>query len=105
MIAAADREAFAAPIFHVHYAQLVGDPVGTVARLYRHFGQSLGAEAAGRIGRRVAANPNGGYRGRRARLEDYGLDPAREHERYAGYMARFGIRPEQGRSPSRSGRG
>ena len=105
MIAAADREAFAAPIFHVHYAALVADPVGTVAGLYRHFGQILDAAAADRIGRRVAANPNGGYRGRRARLDDYGLDPAREHERYAGYMARFGIRPEQGRSSSRSARG
>lgn len=105
MVAAADDEGFDRPIFHVHYAELVGDPVGTVAGLYRHFGQVLGAEAAQRIAHRVAANPNGGYRGRRARLDDYGLDPAREHQRYAGYMARFGIRPEQGRSSSRSTRG
>ncbi len=97
MIAAADKEGFAKPIFHVHYADLVHDPVGTVAGLYRHFGQVLDPDAAARIGRRVAANPNGGYRGRRARLEDYGLDPAREHERFARYMTRFGIRPEQDR--------
>jgi hypothetical protein len=97
MIAAADKEGFAKPIFHVHYTDLVHDPVGTVAGLYRHFGQVLDPDAAARIGRRVAANPNGGYRGRRARLEDYGLDPAREHERFARYMTRFGIPPEQGR--------
>jgi hypothetical protein len=104
MIAAADRKVFARPIFHVHYADLVGDPVGTVAGLYRHFGRVLDPDTAARIGRRVAANPNGGYRGRPAQLEDYGLDPAREHERYAGYMSRFGIRPEQGRRSSRGSR-
>jgi Sulfotransferase family len=104
MIAAADREVFARPIFHVHYADLVGDPVGIVAGLYRHFGRVLDPDTTARIGRRVAANPNGGYRGRPAQLEDYGLDPAREHERYADYTARFGIRPEQGRRSSRGAR-
>jgi len=104
MIAAADREVFAKPIFHVHYADLVGDPMGTVAGLYRHFGRVLDPDTTARIGHRVAANPNGGYRGRPAQLEDYGLDPAREHERYADYTARFGIRPEQGRRSSRGAR-
>jgi hypothetical protein len=101
MIAAADEQRFAQPIFHIHYADLVADPPGTVAALYRHFGCALDADAAVRIGRRVAANPNGGYSRRRAQLEDYGLDPAHEHERYANYMARFGIPPEQGRRSSR----
>ena len=104
MIRAADEEAFARPIFHVHYADLVGDPVGTVAALYRHFGRVLDPDAAARVRRRVAANPNGGYRGRRARLEDYGLDPAREHGRYAHYMTRFRISPERGRRSARGTR-
>ncbi len=101
MVAAANEPCFGQPIFHIHYAELVADPPGTVVALYRHFGRALDAEAAARIGRRVAANPSGGYGGRRAQLEDYGLDPAREHERYANYMARFGISPEQGRRWSR----
>jgi hypothetical protein len=104
MIAAADEQRFAQPIFQIFYADLVADPSGTVAALYRHFGRVLDAEAAARIGRRVAANPNGGYGGGRARLEDYGLDPAREHARYANYMDRFGIPPEQGRRSSRPAR-
>lgn len=94
MIAAADGQHFAPPIFHMHYAELVADPTGTVAALYRHFGRTLDSDAAARIGRRVAASPNGGYGRRRAQLEDYGLDPAREHERYAAYMTRFGISSE-----------
>ncbi len=97
MIAAADQERFQHPIFHVRYPQLVADPAGTVAALYCHFGRVLDAETATRIRRRVAANPTGGYGRRRARLEDYGLDPGREHERYARYMARFDIDPEQAR--------
>jgi Sulfotransferase family len=101
MIAAADDVRFEPPIFHVHYPDLVADPAGTVMALYHHFGRDLGPDAAVRIKRRVAANPNGGYGHRRARLKDYGLDPAREHQRYARYMARFGISPEPGRTPSR----
>ena len=101
MTAAADDKQFAKPILHIHYADLVADPPGTVAALYRHFGWVLDPETRERIACRVAANPNGGYRGGRARLEDYGLDPAREHERYATYMDRFGILPEQGRKSSR----
>ncbi len=97
MITAADEERFQQPIFHVRYPELVADPAGTVAALYRHFGRVLDPETAARIRRRVAANPNGGYGRRRARLEDYGLDPGREHERYARYMGRFGISPEQAR--------
>jgi hypothetical protein len=100
MIAAADEARFERPIFHVHYPDLVADPAGTVAALYRHFGRVLDPDAAARIKRRVAANPNGGYGRRRAQLEDYGLDPAHEHQRYARYMARFGIGPEQGRTAS-----
>jgi len=104
MIAAADDPGFKQPIFHVDYPDLVADPAGTVTALYRHFGRVLDPDAAARIKRRVAANPNGGYGRRRARLEDYGLDPAREHQRYARYMARFGINPEQGRTPARPAR-
>jgi hypothetical protein len=101
MVAAADQTPPAPPIFHIRYPDLVGDPAGTVAALYRHFDRALSPEVAARIRYRVAANPNGGYGRRRARLEDYGLDPAHERERYARYMARFAISPEPGRTSPR----
>ncbi len=100
MIAAADEAQFGQAIFHVHYPDLVADPAGTVTALYRHFGRALDPDLAAAIRHRAAANPNGGYGRRRARLEDYGLEPGRERQRYARYMARFAIRPEQGRMPS-----
>ena len=100
MIAAAQEQRFPEPIFHMHYLDLVSDPVGMVAALYKHFGEELDPDAALRIGRLVEARPNGGYRAHGSRLEEYGLDAALERERYARYMAHFGIQPEaQKRSP------
>jgi Sulfotransferase family len=102
MIAAAREQCFADQIFHVHYMDLVNDPVGTVAALYRHFGDELHPDAAARIGLLVGAKPNGGYRAHGSRLEEYGLDAALERERFARYMAHFGIRPEFGKRLSRA---
>jgi sulfotransferase family protein len=102
MIAAADDQRFAGPIFHIHYRNLVGDPLGVVEALYRHFGRALGSHAAARISQLVAAKPNGGYGTRRSRLEEYDLDPALERARYARYTQHFEIRPEQEARLSRS---
>ena len=46
--------------------------------------------------------PNGGYATRRSRLEEYGLDPVVEHERYERYVERFAIRPERRTDSARS---
>lgn len=94
MIAAAREQRFAEPIFHVQYLDLIRDPVGTAAALYGHFGDTLRPDAATRIGRLVEAKPNGGYGAHGSRLEEYGLDAALERERFARYMAHFGIQPE-----------
>jgi hypothetical protein len=102
MITAAQEKRFAEPIFHVHYLDLVKDPVATVAALYRHFGETLASDAAVRIGRLVEAKPNGGYRAHGSRLEEYGLDAALERERYARYVAHFGIRAEPRRKSAQS---
>jgi sulfotransferase family protein len=102
MIATAEEQRFAEPIFHVHYLDLVDDPLGTVAALYRHFGLALNSDAALRIGRLVEAKPNGGYGAHRSSLEEYGLDAALERGRYARYMAHFGVRRELRRRSSRS---
>src|SRR6516162_8919909 len=102
MIEAADEDRFEMPILHIHHLDLVSDPMETVAALYRHFGRTLDASAAARISRLVEAKPNGGYGTHRSRLEEYGLDPVVQRERYARYMERFGIRPEQRSSSTRS---
>jgi hypothetical protein len=101
MIAAQEQE-FAEPIFHVHYLDLVNNPVDTVAALYHHFGEALTPDAAAKIGRLVEAKPNGGYGAHGSRLEEYGLDAVLERERYARYMAHFAIRPELRNRSSRA---
>jgi hypothetical protein len=102
MIEAADEERFEEPILHIHYLNLVSDPLETVETLYRHFGRPLDPHTATRISRLVEAKPNGGYGTRRSHLEEYGLDPVVEHERYARYAERFGIRPERRTGSARS---
>jgi len=102
MIEAADEERFETPILHIHYLNLVRDPLATVVTLYRHFGRTLDPRAAAGISRLVEAKPNGGYGTRRSRLAEYGLDPVVQHERYGRYMERFGIRPEQRTAAARS---
>ena len=104
MISAAQEQRFAEPIFHVQYLDLVRDPVGTAAALYSHFGDTLHPDAAARIGRLVEARPNGGYGAHGSRLEEYGLDAALERERYARYMAHFGIQPEPQKRSTQSTR-
>ena len=102
MIAAARDQGFTEQIFHVHYLDLIRQPVDTVAAVYRHFGEGLTSDAATRISRLVEAKPNGGYRAHGSRLEEYGLDAGLERERFARYMAHFGIRRELGQRSSRT---
>jgi hypothetical protein len=87
-------------IFHLRHTELIADPLGAVAALYRHFGMTLTPEARRRMGDRVRARPSGGYRPRRYRLEDYGLDPGREREQFAEYAAFFEVAGESGASAS-----
>jgi sulfotransferase family protein len=100
MIAAAERQPFAEPIFHVHYTDLARDPLETVASIYRHFGIAMARPAADAIRRLVAAKPNGGYGARRYRFAEHGLDAARERERYRRYTTHFVISPEVEAGPA-----
>ena len=91
MMAVGDDAGLPERIHHVHHRDLVGDPVGTVAKLYRHFGLALGEMAAEAIGRYASQRPNGGYGPRAYRFEDHGLDGGAEREKFGAYMRHFGI--------------
>ncbi len=91
----ADTEAgFATPICHVHHAALIADPVGTVRRVYRHFGLPLPPPAAAGITRLVGQHPGGGYEHDAYRFADHGLDPTAEREKFRAYMEHFDVTPE-----------
>jgi hypothetical protein len=91
MIAATATSAFATPICHVQHTELIRDPVGTVAAIYRHFGRVLPAAAAAAMLGHVKAHPRGGYGEHQYRIERYGLDPEVERERFARYKAHFSV--------------
>lgn len=94
MIAADTNWPFAAPVCHIHHLDLVRDPLGTVERLYGHFGLPLPSAAAGRIRQHMQDKPNGGYGVHQYRFADHGLDPAGLRQRFARYQQHFGITTE-----------
>jgi hypothetical protein len=84
-------------VVHLRYRDLVGDPAGAVMQVYTAFGLRYDEGFKARIAAYVAAKPNGGYGQLRYRMEDYGIDAARERRRYADYVAAFDIGPEAAR--------
>jgi len=82
-------------IYDLHYAELMGDPVGSVASIYRHFGVPFGESSSRRVSAFVAAHPQGEHGAHRYRAEDFGLSAAGLRERFGFYIRRFGVAEEQ----------
>ena len=91
------------PICHVHYLDLIADPVATVAGVYRHFGLALPEAAAEAIATALEAEPNGGYGLRHYRFEEHGLDPEEERAKFRPYMRHFGVASEPIGEPRAAG--
>jgi hypothetical protein len=81
-------------ICHIHYRDLTENPLGTITRLYAHFGMSLCDEAVRGITAEINRETRGGYARNVYRFADHGLDAQRERGFFAGYMKRFGIAEE-----------
>lgn len=94
MIAVGDDAGLAEPVCHVHYLDLVSDPVATVTQVYGHFGLDPSSAALRRMEQFVAARPNGGYGSHNYHFADHGLDAEAERRKFRDYMLRFGVVPE-----------
>lgn len=94
MIGAAEADKTGQSTAHVLYSDLIADPLATVERLYARLGLQLPGEAADRMAQFTNDEPAGGYGVHRYRLENYGLDPAAERQKFAEYTEYFSIRPE-----------
>jgi hypothetical protein len=81
-------------ICHIHYHDLVENPLRAISRLYAHFGMSLGDDAVRGMTAEMNREKRGGYARNIYRFSDHGLDARRERGLFAGYMSRFGI-PEE----------
>jgi hypothetical protein len=90
------RDAGALPperVFDVAFPELMRDEVGTVRRIYDHFGMELSEEAEARMRGFLAAN-----RADKHGRHSYGLgvlDEATERRRFAAYQERHGIASER----------
>jgi hypothetical protein len=102
MMAAGETGGFIDPICHVHYLDLIADPLATVQSVYGHLGMTMNAATAERIEAYVKARPRGGYGPRNYRFADHGLDARVERDKFRGYMLHFGVQPEHER-PARGG--
>ncbi|MDM4769895.1 hypothetical protein [Solimonas sp. SE-A11] len=67
------------------------DPVGTMRRLYAHFGEPLGVEAEARMTRLAQENPQHKHGRHVYSLEEFGLTAEGVRRHFRGYRERFAI--------------
>ncbi len=80
---------------HLHYHELVADPMAAVARIYRQFGLTASDSALAAMQTFLAERPRGGYGGqRRYALGKFGENPASLGPRFAAYLSYFGVAPQ-----------
>ena len=81
-------------IVDVQYADLVTDPAGTVASVYAACDDVLDDVGAKAIASYVEAHPKGQFGTHRYDVTEFGLDPGELAERFADYIARYGVARE-----------
>lgn len=87
---AADRQLTASGrLFHLHYADLVRDPLAAVTSMYRHFDLPLGPSARGAMQDFVREHRQGDYASNHYRFEDYDLTPQKLRDKFADYLGYF----------------
>jgi hypothetical protein len=79
------------PIVDVQYAELVGDPLATMGRVYGAFDDELTGQAADAMRAHVDSRPKGRFGTHRYDLDEFGLDGPALTERFADYVERYQI--------------
>ena len=79
----------------VRYADLMRDPLATIADIYRQLELELSEVAAERMRAHLAARPKGRHGERAYRFEDLGVKEGDMREKFAGYMDRFAVLREE----------
>ena len=78
-------------VVDVAYTQLAASPLSTVERIYRQLGWPTSSSVQAAMRAYLAENPRDAYGKHRYSLQEFGLDPGEEANRFARYCARFGI--------------
>ncbi len=78
-------------IYDIQYAEQVADPIGTMQRLYAHFGTGLTADAEARMQAYLTNKPKDRFGKHVYDIADYGLTKEIIRERFADYCRDFGF--------------
>ena len=76
-------------ILHFHYREVVADPIAAIRKLYGHCGFDL-SEVAGQRMAAFLERPRP-LMARRDNLAEFGLDPGRLRDSFAGYVRHFAV--------------
>jgi len=76
-------------LFDLRYEQFVADPVGSIRRIYAHFGFDYSASFDRGMEEYLRANPKNKHGTHRYAVEDFGLSRASVEARFADYVDRF----------------
>ncbi len=80
-----------ARVFDMHFAEMIKDPVAMVRRIYEHFEIDLNDDAAARMQRFLDENPHGQHGVHSYTMEEFGIDPETERERFRFYQDYYGV--------------
>ncbi len=81
-------------ILDLSMREIVGSPMASVEKIYRHFDLELRPEARERMLAYLARHPKDEFGTHRYSLEDFSLDADEVDAAFKGYRERFGIEPE-----------
>ena len=81
-------------ILDVSMREIVGDPIGCIEKIYRHFDLALSAEARSRMQRYLEVHPKDEFGIHRYSLEAFGLEESVVNATFKAYRERFGIEAE-----------
>lgn len=87
------RQRDPAQFYDLHFKDFVEDPIGSVKRIYAHFGQELSPEGEQRLAAWQRDNPQHKH-GRHEYSDDMGISQKRILDRFAAYMDHFQMKPE-----------
>ncbi len=81
----------AAAIFDIQYTEQIADPIGTMRKLYAHFGEELGDAAEARMRHYLETKPKDLFGKHVYNIEDYGLTKDQIRSHFADYVRDFDI--------------
>ncbi len=90
-----DRQGSDDTVFDLQYAELMDDPVGSVERIYRHFGMELDDLGQRKMQAWMEENPQDRFGRHRYTLDQFGLDADEVREQFADYVERYQV-PSEG---------